>query len=100
MLETHSVETLIQPLTSFMNFGKLLSHSEFLSICKKEIIVCTLGIRDNSHKMAYAPAPTLTITFVTSATHTLGQRCQAARRPDYYLSSREWMIFSGNGIKK
>lgn len=65
--QTRSVEIPFQPLTTFLNLGKLLRLSESLSICKKEIIVYTLGTWNNSHKMAYAPAT----TFNTSTTYPL-----------------------------
>lgn len=65
--QTRSVEIPFQPLTTFLNLGKLLRLSESLGICEKEIIVYTLGTRTNSHKMAYGPAT----TFNTSATYPL-----------------------------
>lgn len=65
--QARSVEIPCQPLPSFMNLGKLLSVSGSLRIRKMKIIVHTLGILNNSHKMAYASAT----TFITSATHPL-----------------------------
>lgn len=62
-----SVEIPCQPLPSFMNLGKLLSLSGSLSIREMKIVVHTLGILNNSHKRAYAPAT----TFITSVTHPL-----------------------------